>query len=151
MLPLEFVATPEASPRCMSGGSLMKLGTESNWSSGADVDCANADVLSRPNSRVSQCFMNTSLGVAAFWDELPPAVQYTNRSTCNTIAQETPEDTRKTAMRMGTDRRDFGVVGFRPPGCAGRPRRRVLAVRKAAGRALRDGGNHTAPTAWNFR
>src|SRR5882757_8677995 len=45
MLPFEFVATPEASPRCMSGGSLMKFGTESKFSSGADVDCANAEGL----------------------------------------------------------------------------------------------------------
>src|SRR5437879_2993362 len=45
----------------MSGGSLMKLGTESNWSSGADVDCAKAEEQSRLNIMESQGFMKTSL------------------------------------------------------------------------------------------
>src|SRR5258707_206683 len=61
MFPLEFTATPEASPRCMSGGSLMKPGTESNASSGADVDCANADGLNSTNRPASHRFMEASL------------------------------------------------------------------------------------------
>jgi hypothetical protein len=35
----------------------MKFGTESNLSSGADVDCASAEVESRPNRTVNQGFM----------------------------------------------------------------------------------------------
>src|SRR5215831_18274317 len=62
MLPFEFTATPEASPRCMSGGSLMKFGTESKLSSGADVDCAKADGLISTKSPASNRFMRTSLG-----------------------------------------------------------------------------------------
>src|SRR2546426_8088511 len=72
MLPLEFVATPEASPRCMSGGSLMKFGTESNWSSGADVDCAKADGLISTGSPRSHGFM-TNLpygGTRRSWGEV---------------------------------------------------------------------------------
>src|SRR5215813_4430174 len=61
MLPLEFVATPAASPRCMSGGSLMKFGTESKLSSGADVDCAKADGLNSTKSPASNRFITTSL------------------------------------------------------------------------------------------
>src|SRR5262249_4332430 len=57
MCPLELTATPVASPKFMSGGSLMKFGTESNLSSGADVDCASAEVESRPNRTVNQGFM----------------------------------------------------------------------------------------------
>src|SRR5262245_28187269 len=57
MLPFEFTATPEASPRCMSGGSLMKFGTESKLSSGADVDCAKADGLISTKSPASNRFM----------------------------------------------------------------------------------------------
>src|SRR5262249_7794252 len=67
MLPLEFVATPAASPRCMSGGSLMKFGTESNCSSGADVDCANADGLSSTKSPVSHGLMRASLATVMGW------------------------------------------------------------------------------------
>src|SRR5215475_4070382 len=67
MLPLEFIATPEASPRCMSGGSLMKFGTESNCSSGADVDCANADGLSSTKSPVSHGLMRASLATVMRW------------------------------------------------------------------------------------
>src|SRR5215471_12121861 len=62
MLPLELTATPEASPRCISGGSLMKFGTESKLSSGADVDCAKADGLISTKSPASNRFMTTSLG-----------------------------------------------------------------------------------------
>src|SRR2546421_11783468 len=71
MLPLEFVATPEASPRCMSGGSLMKFGTESKLSSGADVDCANADGLISTKSPAINRFMRTSLvaGPAVLWSD----------------------------------------------------------------------------------
>src|SRR3977135_1877677 len=57
MLPFEFTATPEASPRCMSGGSLMKFGTESNGSSGAEIDCANAEGLSSTQSPTSHGLM----------------------------------------------------------------------------------------------
>src|SRR5215475_1351861 len=70
MLPLEFIATPEASPRCMSGGSLMKFGTESNCSSGADVDCANADGLINTRSPASHVFIIASLRAAVLSDEL---------------------------------------------------------------------------------
>src|SRR5215475_6411986 len=57
MCPFELIATPVASPKFMSGGSLMKFGTESNLSSGADVDCASAEVESRPNRTVNQDFI----------------------------------------------------------------------------------------------
>src|SRR5215470_5182253 len=57
MCPFELTATPVASPKFMSGGSLMKFGTESNLSSGADVDCAIAEVESRPNRTVNQDFI----------------------------------------------------------------------------------------------
>src|SRR6266700_2606079 len=62
MLPFEFVATPDASPRCMSGGSLMKFGTESKLSSGADVDCANADGLINTKSPAINRFIGNLPG-----------------------------------------------------------------------------------------
>src|SRR5215467_8061818 len=91
MLPFEFTATPEASPRCMSGGSLMKFGTESKLSSGADVDCAKADGLISTKSPASNRFMinlpdGGSGGVVVGRLERPRrGRQYTNGQHCNTI------------------------------------------------------------------
>src|SRR5712671_5818535 len=60
MCPLELTATPEASPRCISGGSFRKFGTESKGISGAAC-CANADGLNSTNKPTSHVFMRTSL------------------------------------------------------------------------------------------
>src|SRR5262249_1228379 len=57
MLPLEFTATPEPSPKCISGGSWKKFGTEPNCSSGAEVDWAKADGLKSTSNPVSHFFM----------------------------------------------------------------------------------------------
>src|SRR5438034_5453859 len=48
MCPFEFTATPEASPKCRSAGSLKKFGTESNGISGT-VCWANAAQLNSNN------------------------------------------------------------------------------------------------------
>src|SRR5580692_10456483 len=60
MWPLELSATPEASPRFMSGGSLSRLGTESNGISGGCC-CANADGLNSMSAPTSHFFMGSSL------------------------------------------------------------------------------------------
>src|SRR5579863_6938393 len=60
MWPLELSATPEASPRFMSGGSLSRLGTESNGISGGCC-CANADGLNSMRAPTSHIFMGSSL------------------------------------------------------------------------------------------
>src|SRR5262245_444327 len=73
----------------MSGGSLMKPGTESKFSSGADVDCAYADGLSKTHSPASHRFMGTSRiggGGGVMGVRVPPVSQYTNPGACGTIA-----------------------------------------------------------------
>src|SRR5262252_9289353 len=47
MCPFEFTATPLASPKCRSGGSLKKLGTESNGISGTACWANSVGVIIR--------------------------------------------------------------------------------------------------------
>src|SRR5271169_1005582 len=72
MWPLELTATPEASPRFMSGGSFSRFGTESKGISGGCC-CANADGLSSMSAPTSQVFMRTSLVFCL--QRLAPSIQ----------------------------------------------------------------------------
>src|SRR5690242_18434413 len=75
----------------MSGGSLMKFGTESKLSSGADVDCAKADGLISTKSPASNRFIFNLPGWrvrrCCGWTLERPrrGRQYTNGRHCNTI------------------------------------------------------------------
>src|ERR1700730_774677 len=85
MCPLELTATPEASPRYMSGGSFRKFGTESNGISGGCC-CANADGLNSMNAPTSHVltgsvFMRSSLVLGSSM----PWAKYTKRRGCKTI------------------------------------------------------------------
>src|SRR3954452_6376825 len=60
--PLEFTATPAASPRCRSGGSFRKFGTESYGIEGAGCpalpsSCASAGAANAMSAAASQCFI----------------------------------------------------------------------------------------------
>src|SRR3954447_13439945 len=89
MCPLELTATPAASPRCMSSGSLRRFATESYGISGGDC-CAIADELSSMRSPTSPRFMVISLdrGQRYCEDDMFSRrwLKYTNERTCNTIA-----------------------------------------------------------------
>src|SRR3977135_2318172 len=103
MCPFELTATPATSPRCMSGGSLSRLATESYGISGGGC-CASADGPSSTKSPTSHRFMVTSLAcrgdLFAAWHE------YTNRSRCNTIASAV-------SQRQGRNKRQETKAGDR--------------------------------------
>src|SRR4051812_6427821 len=125
ILPFEFVATPEASPRYMSGGSLMKFGTESNGISGAEVDCAYADGLSRTQSPTSHDLMRNLpylAGRGVVWgtgDRPAGAAEYRhvslydNRIGRAVMRGRAPRSARKSA--------DFSLPGLIPLRCSKMP------------------------------
>src|SRR5262245_37387636 len=83
MCPFELTATPATSPRCMSGGSFKRLGTESYGISGGDC-CANAEVLKSAASPTSHLFMidlPDPGGVAVIVPAVGPSIQMAGRAT----------------------------------------------------------------------